>query len=93
VRNGNKVSDFSLIWKLIIFVKDIEPKIFLSFLGVTISSAIYTVLLVYLPKIIILFWLVLGLVTALQDGGTFFPSRCDRDGGMSDCVKSPPHHI
>lgn len=53
MRNGNKVSDFSLIWKLIIFVKDIEPKIFLSFLGVTISSAIYTVLLVYLPKIII----------------------------------------
>ncbi|NLP18576.1 MAG: hypothetical protein GX376_05695 [Firmicutes bacterium] len=49
--------------------------------------------IIYLPKIIILFWLVLGLVTALQDGGTFFPSRCDRDGGMSDCVKSPPHHI
>lgn len=53
MKSGNNRSGFKLLWEFLIYTLKIEPKIFISFIVVTISTAISTVLMVYLPKIVI----------------------------------------
>ncbi len=53
MKNGDKKIEAKVLRDFIIYALKIEPKIFISFFLVVVSTAVSTVLMVYLPKIVI----------------------------------------
>lgn len=53
MKSGKDKNEIKLFFKFLTYIKNIEPKIFISFFFVTVASSLNTILIVYLPKIVI----------------------------------------